>query len=357
MLTIVVALVIFLLLFETGHIAVGREQFIQVFGKKIEVHSLIVYSIVANILLYSVPTAISFGLYSLFCFVDTLQVLPEMTPFFVVLLILIPYTFIKSDILIFTELSYYTEILQGKICKKDAEFLHEVIRTYQFSDGGFDCGGLRTPIQKDTYIVVKAAHITGMQMENDRVRTWIESTERDQGFALYPGGHPRVEGVYYAVKSLSILGASDEVSPVHAQWIRDCYNGEYFTFTYDTLSPLMQTCLAVEVLSLISDLHNMDNCRKWIESHYSETLKPEEAFFAARALTILDSDTEPAERWLKPNRTVLNTRLDKNAEAVYYYVKILHELAKDVPPLVTEEACHELGRVRKKYKKRFGLPG
>lgn len=350
-LTIAVALVILLLLVETGRIDVSREQIILFFGKRIEVHNYSAYVIVGNILLYCVPTAISFGLYSLFSFIDTLQILPGMAPFFIVLLVFIPYTFKKSDILFFTEVSYFADILQDKICKKDVEFLQRVIQNYQSSDGGFNCAGLQLSSQKDTYTMVKAAHIIGMQLENNKIEKWITSTE-NQGFALYPGGHPRLEGLYYAVKSLFILGLLD-VSPAHAQWVRSFFNGEYFTFENDTLSPLLQTCFAVEVLSFFNDLHNMENCREWIKTHFSETLKPKEAFFATRALITLNSDTKQAERWLTKNKKVMSTRLDKNAEAVYYYVKILRELTKEVPPLVIKEALDELGRIRKKHKKKW----
>ena len=354
-LTIVVALVILLVLMETGHLDVGREQIIHFFGRRIEVHHTIPYGIIGNILLYCVPTFLSFVLYSLFCYIDTLKIFPGMILFFIVLVGLLPYALKKSDILFFTECSYVTDILQNNIGDKDIAFLQKVIQLYQNPDGGFNCAGLQFSTQKDTYIMVKTAHTIGMQLENGALEKWITSTEKDQGFALYPGGLSRVEGLYYAVKSLSILGYSGAVSPEHVHWVRKFFNGDYFIFENDTLSPLLQTCLAVEVLSFFNDLHDMGNCKTWIKNHFSEKLKPQEAFLVTRALIVLGSETTPAERWLKKNESVLSTRLDKNTEVIYYYIKVLRELNKEVPPLVVEEALNECNRIREKYKKKFGL--
>jgi Zn-dependent protease with chaperone function len=354
-LTIVIALVFLLLLLETGHLDVGREQIIRFFGRRIEVHHSIQYWIVGNILLYCVPTLLSFALYSFFCYVDTLELLPEMTLFFIVLMGLLPFILKKSDIFFFTDVSYLVGILQNNICDEDIAFLQKVIQTYQNPDGGFDCAGMAFSNQKDTYVMVKTAHSIGMQLENAVIKRWIASTENDQGFALYPRGVSRIEGLYYAVNSLSMLGYLDEISPIHVHWVRKFFNGEYFIFENDTLSPLLQTCLAVEVLCFFNDLQGMRNCEDWIKNHFSEKLKPQEAFLATRALIALGSETELAEQWLRKNDSVLSTRLDKNTEAVYYYMKVLQELAKEIPPRALEEALDEFNRIREKHKKKFGL--
>jgi hypothetical protein len=88
--------------------------------------------------------------------------------------------------------------------------------------------------------------------------------------------------------------------------------------------------------------------KPWIETHFA-TLKPVEALHAARALRILHSDMDVVERWLKKNESVLQTRLDKNTEAEFYYLSVLREQGHEIPPLVMEEALTELTRLRKKY--------
>ena len=165
-----------------------------------------------------------------------------------------------------------------------------------------------------------------------------------------------MEGVYYAVNSLSMLGFLKDMSKT-VQWICNFFNGEYFKVHYDTHSVLLQTCYAVESLFLLDALHNIDtgSCAAWISTHFSEDVKPREAFFAAKSLRILGFHTNIVEKWLNKNQKVISTRLDKNLEAIYYYVKVMGEHKKEIPALVAEQAAHELRKTMKKYKRKFGL--
>lgn len=343
-----VTLIIFLILLETGYISVDKERLILFFGKKIEVpHSYAAFAILAILVTLSVPIAVSLGVYAVSCSLDSFGILPEMSLFFVVIPILLYYGFKKMDILFFTDISFYVEILGKNIQEEETEFIQKIIEKYHSSDGGFDCAGLQFSKQKDTYYVVKTAKILGIEQEIKGIAEWIKSTETGGGFALVSNGNPRVEGTYYAVKSLSILGLLQEGSCAHTQWIRDSFNGKYFTFKNDSLPLLVQTCCAVELLSLFGALEkDMTHCREWIKKHFSDNVKPKEAFFATRALIILGSDTELTEKWLIKNKNVLSTRVDKNVEAVYYYVKVLRELNNPIPEFITEQAINELKRIR-----------
>ena len=203
--------------------------------------------------------------------------------------------------------------------------------------------------------------MTEIQLKNEEIQEWIASTEvgieteTEGGYALFPGGHPRMEALYYAVNSLSMLGLVRDMT-AHSKWVQKFFNGGYFSFKHDTCSTLLQTCYAVEVLSLLKALpFDMNPCRKWIEAHFSDIINPKEAFFAVRALKLLDSDLRPADKWLTRNEEILSTRLDKNAESVYYYVKTMRELNREPPPSIVEQASKEVGRIREKHGGKVGL--
>jgi hypothetical protein len=58
------------------------------------------------------------------------------------------------------------------------------------------------------------------------------------------------------------------------------------------------------------------------------------------------------EEWLG-RKDLSGTRVDKNVEKVYYYVKVLRELGEEVPSLIVEQAVRELIATRKEYEKRI----
>jgi hypothetical protein len=353
---VVLALLIYLALAETGHANVDRgERFILLFGKKMEFPQLkeVLFIFLSIVISFSVPTAASFAFYGVSCFLDTITMIPDMSLFFGVILILLIYTLKKSDILFFLRLSYIADILQGSIHEEDAAFIQKVIEKYQSPDGGFDYAGLHSSNLRDTFHVIKTAQPIKIQIEPEKIVEWITSTEKKGGFALYPGGYPRIEGVYYAVKSLAMLGFLDDVSKTCAQWIHNAFNGTCFAFTYDSHSLLLQTCYAVESLFLLGAVPPDENLCRWIETQFSETLSPKEAFFATRALNILNANGERADKRLTRNEVVATTRLDKNLEAVYYYVKVLREQSRNVPPFIVKQVARELETTRDKYKKKF----
>ncbi|MBU7030219.1 MAG: M48 family metalloprotease [Theionarchaea archaeon] len=356
---VVLTLLIFLVLMETGHVNTDREErFILLLGKKMEFPHIsdAAFIFLANVLSFSVPAGVSLLVYAVSCFFDTFKVFPEMSFFFGVILILLIYGLKKSDILFFLEISYLTDILQGNIHEEDVQFIQKVIKDYQSPDGGFDYAGLNFSNQRDTFHVIKTAKTLSIPLEPERVAEWIYSTEKRGGFALVTGGYLRIEAAYYALQSLSMLGFLKDMSKVHVQWVYDSFNGHSFDFENDTHSLLLQTCYAVEVLSLLAALdYTISPCAQWIETHFSDNLKPKEAFFAVRALKILNSDTKSAEKWLTKNKSLAATRLDKNTEGVYYYVKVLSELDKKVPSLIVEQAAQELDTLKQKYKGKFKL--
>jgi Zn-dependent protease with chaperone function len=366
---ILLMLAIIIVLIEKGYIRIDKkDRIFLLFGKVKEFPGTgdITFILLAAFLLFLVPSILSFGIFcvSLLCNTAFNAVfstafsteIPGIIFFYGITAIVIMYGFKKSDILFFLEISYLVDILQGEISQEECQFIHNVINKYQSPDGGYDYAGLHISNQRDTYNVIRTAHTTGIQIEPGKVYEWINSTQKEGGFSLVRGGNPRMEGVYYAVKSLLMLGFLKDVS-MTVQWICDFFNGEYFEVHYDTHSVLLQTCYAVESLFLLDALHNIDtgSCAAWILNHFSEDLNPREAFFAAKSLKILGSHTDLVEKWLSKNQKVISTRLDKNLEAIYYYVKVMREYKKVIPPLVAGQAAHELRKTMKKYKRKFGL--
>ena len=137
----------------------------------------------------------------------------------------------------------------------------------------------------------------------------------------------------------------------HVNWILNSFDGEYFHFENDTDSLVMQTCYAVELLKLFNALRTTDliECKKWIEKQFFENLNSREAFFITKVLRILGSGTELTEKWLEKNSGLSGTRVDKNLEEVYYYVMVLYELNRMIPPLIVEQAARELAETRQEY--------
>ncbi|MGC1119994.1 MAG: M48 family metalloprotease [Candidatus Methanofastidiosia archaeon] len=338
------------LLMEYGLIGVERERIVLFFGKRIEIlHSLLALVACANILIYLVPTGFSLLLFSVSCFIDSLGIVPEMTFFFLVVIFLVPIVFKKSDILFFHNIVYLVNIAQGRIPTEDVAFIQKVIIKYQSPDGGFDCAGLNFSNQKSTHDMVKTALTLGQHVENERIVEWIMKTESKGGFAYYPGGTPRIESTYYALETLSFLGVPDAACSSHIGWVKSFFRGKYFLCDNDTISPVLQTCYVVELMPSCGGVdESSEMLKSWIETHFA-TLKPVEALHAARALRILHSDMKVVERWLKKNESVLQTRLDKNTEAEFYYLSVLREQGHEIPSLVMEEALTELTRLRKKY--------
>ena len=366
---ILLMLAILLVLIEKGYIRIDKkEQILFFFGKVKEFPGTgdITFILLAAFLLFLVPAVLSFGLFCVSWLCNTAfnavfntafsTGIPGIIFFYGIIAIIIMYGFKKSDILFFLEISYLVDILQGEISQEECQFIHNVINKYQSPDGGYDYAGLHTSSQRDTYNVIRTAYTTGIQIDPAKVFEWINSTRKEGGFSLVRGGNPRMEGVYYAVNSLLMLGFLKDMSRT-VQWICNFFNGEYVKVPYDTHSVLLQTCYAVESLFLLDALHNIDtgSCTAWILNHYPENLKPREAFFAAKSLKILGVHTDLVEKWLNKNQNIISNRLDKNLEAIYYYVKVTREVKKIILPLVAEQAAHELRKTMKKYRRKFGL--
>jgi Zn-dependent protease with chaperone function len=347
-------LCVLLILIEEGYIRIDQEEKIVIFfGKVTEFPRIneLTFVFLAAFTSFVVPVFISFGIYSVSMLCGFTR---GIILFFGIISILVFYGVKKSDILFFREIFYLVDILlEHDIDAKDFHFIQKVTKEYQSLDGGFDYAGLGFSNQKDTYHVIKTAKTLGIQLESAKIAEWIQSTEIEGGAALIAGGLPRVEAVYYAVKSLSLLNLLKNRD--FAPWICNAFNGIHFTFANDTHSLLLQTCYAVESLSLLHALNDFNSCAEWIKTHFSDRVTHREAFFAIRALSILGAHTDLAEQWLKKNDYVLNTRLDKNVETIYYYVKILRELGDEPPLMIVDQAVNELAALRKKYRKRFGL--
>ena len=349
LIVIVLAFVVVLILMVKGQLLMTREdRILMLFGRKKEFHVNNVVFVFLVLVMLVVPLVISFGVYIVSFLIGMAGGVPQDWIMYGLIAILGIYGLKKGDILFFHKIFFLLEIV-SRVGETECQFIKRVVGRYQSSDGGFDYGGMGFSNQKDTFYFVKAAEMLEMHMEG--VAEWIRSCEGDKGgFALFVNGYPRVKGLYYAVQSLQVVDGITKRDR-HVQWVLDSFNGEYFSFLYDTDSILLQTCYAVELLHFFGalDAVDFDLCRKWIES-YMGKVKLEEVYFAVRALRILGKSGN--EEWLG-RKDLSGTRVDKNVEEVYYYVKVLRELGEEVPSLIVEQAARELIATRKEYEKRI----
>lgn len=356
---LLLTIAIMLVFTARGQIHMERgERSVVLFGKRREFSSDVSFVLLVLFGVFLIPAVAALGVYTVSCLFDSFEIIPvKMTILFGISSILMIYGRKKSDILKFTELHFLTDILSWTNNKNHSQFIQKVIETYQSPDGGFDYGGRGFSNQVDTFYVVKTAKTLEITIEEERITAWIDSTEiKTGGFALFSGGYPRVEMLYYAVQSYSLIGLQGKVSETQVQWVADSFTGEYFTFSNDTCSLLLQTCYAVELLFMLGALpEDMDSCRRWIEASLHENIKPKEAFFAIRTLNILNSDKRPVHHWLATNRSLVGTRVDKNLEDIYYYVAALHEMNETIPSQITEQIPSHLDRIEKKYGKHFAV--
>jgi Zn-dependent protease with chaperone function len=355
--TLLLVMLLYLIFMELGRIRVDREEMIiQLWNTLKEVPWMhdAAFKLLGMTIPFLVPVAASLGIFSVSCFLGTVVYpLGFWISLYGIIVVLLVYGLKKSDILFFLEMSYLVDILSGKINIGVNLFIQSMIKEYQSKDKGFDYAGLGLSNQRDTFYCVKTAHMISY-IEPDEITEWVLTTEQSGGFALIPYGLPRLEATYYALNTLSIMGKLNtrENFAVHAEWVYTFFNGHYFCCENDTHSILLQTCYAVESLSLLGALKNVKKCAEWINTHITDTLEPKTAYFAVKSLKLLGENTEKGEKWILAN-DISQFRVDKNIVDVYYYVKILRLLHKEVPPIVLEQAHNQLETIAKKYRKRF----
>jgi Zn-dependent protease with chaperone function len=302
-----------------------------------------------------IPGVIAFGVYIISWFVDGLNLFPlKNIVMYSIIAVLGIYGLKNADILYFSKLAFLVDILPEKgIGEADRKFINHVTERYQSSDGGFDYAGIGFSNQKDTYYFVKTADTLRLPLDAEKIESWIKSTElHEGGVALFAGGNPRIEGLYYALHTSMLLHTDEYMEKnAHRKWVLSHFNGQSFGFEYDTTPGFLQTCWAVQVLHVLGGTEEIDlrSLAQWIVAGFSRNLTPRDAFFAVCALKSLRMSTEPARQWLSANSRVLQTRVDKNIEDVYYYVKVMRECGEVPPPLVREQALEDLAKTRRDY--------
>jgi Zn-dependent protease with chaperone function len=302
-----------------------------------------------------IPGMAAFGVYVISWFVDGLSLFPlRNIVVYSTIAILGIYGLKSADILYFSKLAFLVDILSDKgIDEADKKFINHVTEKYQSSDGGFDYAGIGFSNQKDTYYFVKTAEILEIPLDAGKIESWIKSTERHEGgVALFTGGNPRIEGLFYALHTSMLLHTDESMEKnAHRKWVISHFNGQSFNFEYDTAPVFLQTCWAVQVLHVLGGTEEIDmnSLAQWIISGFNRNLTPRYAFFAVCALKSLRMSTEPARHWLFANSRVLQTRVDKNIEDVYYYTKVMRECGEVLPPLVIEQALKDLAKTRRDY--------
>ncbi|MBU7020272.1 MAG: M48 family metalloprotease [Theionarchaea archaeon] len=354
---LVLSLVLVIILMVKGMLLMERNERILMLFKKTkefpEMNNFLFIPLVVLVLF--VPGVFAFGTCALSCFVDGMNLLPiRNVVIYSVIVVLGAYGLKNADILYFSKLAFLVDILSEKgIGHADKEFIGHIVEEYQSSDGGFDYAGIGFSNQKDTYHFVKTAETLHIHVDMHRVETWIKSTEiQTGGAALFAGGKPRIEGLYYALCTSILLHLDGSMQKrVHREWVISHFNGQSFCFEYDTAPAILQTCWAVHVLKVLGGLEKIDTARlkQWIAVKFERTLTPRDAFFTVCALTSLGMQAEPAQQWLLANDRVLHTRVDKNIEDIYYYVKVMRECGETPPPLVLEQASRDLVETRKEY--------
>jgi hypothetical protein len=254
---IILAFVFVIILMVKGQLLMTRkDRILMFFGRRKEFYVNNVVFVFLVLVLLVVPLVISFGVYIVSFLIGVAGGVPQDWIMYGVIAVLGGYGLKKGDILFFHKIFFLLEIV-SEVGETECQFIKRVVGKYQSADGGFDYGGMEFSNQKDTFYFVKAAEMLEMQVEG--VAEWIRSCEGDKGgFALFVNGYPRVKGLYYAVQSLQVV---DEIThrDRHVQWVLDSFNGEYFSFLYDTDSFLLQTCYAVELLHFFGALDAEDS--------------------------------------------------------------------------------------------------
>ena len=354
-LIMIVSLIFLLIFLERGYLNVDVElHLLKFLGKKIEIHqNKWIFAPVSIIVLCSLPSLLAFFVYVLSCYVDSLHLLFQMSTFVMVIPPLVLYSFTRADILFFTEVLFYIDLAHDKITGIDKNFIANVIHRYHSTDGGFDCFGLDFSNGRDTYGCIKAAIQLHIPMNRKKVEKWFDSIKSKDGFSIISGGDPRIEGTFYALHSLHLLNEKEKIPENLSTWLLECYNGHFFEWKNDACSPLLQTCYAIESLFLLDKLPATLDCSPWIRKWFTQNLDAKETFFAVRSLKLLNSSIELGYQWLEKNKAILETRIDKNTQIVYYYVRMLQELEEEIPSFIREDALTNIGRKREKYGKRF----
>jgi len=354
-LIILVSLIFLFIFIEKGYLNVDNElQLLKFFGKKIEIHqNAWIFAPVSIIVLCSLPSLLAFFVYILSCYVDSLHLLFQMSIFVIILIPLILYSFTMANILFFTEVLFYIDLAHDKITEMDKNFIANVIYKYHSTDGGFDCSGLNFSNGRDTYGCIRAAIQLHIPVNRKKIRKWFDSIKIKDGFSLISGGIPRIEGTFYALQSLHLLNEKGKIPENLSTWLLGCYNGYFFEWKNDTCSPLLQTCYAIESLFLINELPETLDCAPWIRKWFTQNIDAKEAYFAVRSLKLMNSSIELGYQWLEKNKGILETRIDKNTQIVYYYVKVLQELEEEIPSFIREDALTNIARKREKYEKKF----
>jgi hypothetical protein len=352
---ILVSLLLLFIFLEKGYLNIDNElQVLKFFNKKFEISwNKWIFSALSIIVLCSIPTFLAFAVYALSCYMDSFNLFYDMGIFLIIIPPLILYAFMKINILFLTEILFYIDIFFDIIPKKDTDFIENVLHAYQSPDGGFDCAGLHFSNQRDTYLCIKAATQLQTPIDEEKARRWIYSTWKERGFSMIPEGNPRIESTFYAIRSVILLNNNEKIPEDRSSWLLQIYNGSFFACENDTCSSLLQTCYALESLSLLDALPENLDCSVWINHWLSQNIDPQEAYFAVRSLKILHSSLHLGHRWLERNKRILETRIDKNTEDIYYYVMVLQELEGKVPYLVKEEAIRNISKKREKYGNKF----
>jgi Zn-dependent protease with chaperone function len=354
---LVLSLVLVIILMVKGMLLMERtDRILMLFKKTKEFPRMNDPLFIALVMLtLLIPGIAAFGTCVISRFVDGLNLFPlRNILMYSIIAVLGIYGLKNADILYFSKLAFLVDILSEKgIDKTDGKFINHVIEEYQSSDGGFDYAGIGFSNQKDTYYFVKTAEILKIFIDAEKIGSWIKSTElHEGGVALFSGGNPRIEGLYYALHTSMLLHTDESMEKgAHKKWVLSHFNGQSFGFEYDTAPGFLQTCWAVQVLHVLGGTEEIDmnSLAQWIIARFNRNLTPRDTFFAVCALKSLRMSTEPAQQWLSANNKVLHTRVDKNIEDVYYYVKVMRECGEVPPPLVIEQASQDLAETRRDY--------
>ncbi|MBU7038373.1 MAG: M48 family metalloprotease [Theionarchaea archaeon] len=354
---LVLSLTVVLILTVKGMLLMERNDRILMLFKKTKefpgTNDLIFIILVVLTLL--VPGVVAFGTYMISFLVDGLNIFPfRNIPMYSIIAVLGIYGLKNADILFFSKLAFLVDILSGKgIDDTDRRFIGHVIEKYQSPDGGFDYAGIGFSNQKDTYYFARTAEILNLPLDIRKIERWIKSTETHTGgVALFAGGNPRIEGLYYALLTSNVLHPDESLEKeMHKKWVISHFNGHCFDFEYDTAPRFLQTCWGAQVLYLLGGTTEIDTngLAQWIIAQFNRNSTPREAFFAACTLKSLKASRDPAQQWLSANTSVLHTRVDKNLEDIYYYIKVMRAGGEAPPPLVLEQALRDLVKTRKEY--------
>ena len=191
--------------------------------------------------------------------------------------------------------------------------------------------------------------VIGYTDNGEDIAKYVLECKADEGggFRIWDdkNANPRLFSTYYAFKALRCLGFVDKVDAIGCvQWVKSCQtDGGGFKSPINSCETLEDTYYATSSLAMLNGLGeiNKSRCAQWIKEEWVKRYKRnpfvvKDTYFAVASLKLLgvigekpSSLEQVFDSWLSHNKGIVQMRVDRNVEDVYYYLNILSCIIPD----------------------------